>query len=398
VAAALQFPDGLDAAAFLRRYWQRAPLLMPRALAGLDNPLPAEDLAGLACEDGAEARIVRQLDRPDQGLPRRWEVHHGPFCEADFASLPDSHWTLLVQDVDKQVPAVGALLEAFRFLPGWRLDDIMISYAADQGSVGPHLDDYDVFLIQVDGRRRWRISTAPDPPVAILPDQDLRILSRFEPDRDWLLTPGDMLYLPPGMPHWGVAEGPCLTWSVGFRAPAFDEITAGWLDHVARHFSPPGRWRDPPDLAPPADPAELDAGVVHGLAAVIAQTLAAAPADELHAWLGALLTEPKENLELEPIEPPLTTAQVLDLLRVRGQLARTGGSRLLFSRAAMPAAGDLLFANGTVHRMSAGRTGFLSLLANATMLSWAAAASWLRHRDCADVLRDLVNAGHYVLE
>jgi 50S ribosomal protein L16 3-hydroxylase len=391
----LRFPPGLDAAAFLRRYWQRKPLLMPGALAGLDNPLPAEDLAGLACEDGVEARIVRQLDRPDSGLPRRWQLSHGPFGEADFAALPDSHWTLLVQDVDKQVPAVGELLALFRFLPDWRVDDIMVSYAADQGSVGPHVDDYDVFLVQVEGHRRWRIDARPEPPRDILPDLDLRILSRFEPDHDWLLAPGDLLYLPPGVPHWGVAEGPCLTWSVGFRAPAFAEITAGWLALVAERFSPAGRWRDPPDLAPAADAAELEEAVVRGMAATIEQTLSAAGHDDLRAWLGALLTEPKENLELAPAEPALATEEVLERLAQRGRLVRDAASRLLFSRAPGPEDEDLLFANGAVHRLPPGRAGFLSLLANDRILAEAAARPWLAHPDCADLLRDLFNAGHF---
>jgi 50S ribosomal protein L16 3-hydroxylase len=368
---------------------------MPGALTGLHNPLPAEELAGLACEDGVEARIVRQLDRPASGLPRRWQLSHGPFDEADFAALPESHWTLLVQDVDKQVPAVGALLERFRFLPDWRVDDIMVSYAADQGSVGPHVDDYDVFLIQVQGRRRWRIDSRPEPAREILPDLDLRILSRFEADRDWLLAPGDLLYLPPGVPHWGVAEGPCLTWSVGFRAPAFAEITAGWLAHAAERFSPPGRWRDPPDLAPAADPAELDEAVVRGMAAAIEATLAAAGPDDLRAWLGALLTEPKENLELAPAEPALATAEVLQRLAERSRLVRSAASRLLFSRAPGPEGDDLLFANGEVFRLRPGQSGFLSLLAGDRILSAAAARPWLARPPCADLLRDLYNAGHF---
>jgi 50S ribosomal protein L16 3-hydroxylase len=392
----LRFPDGLDAGGFLQRHWQRSPLLMPGALRGLVNPLPADELAGLACEDGIEARIVRQVDRPRHGLPTRWQVEHGPFDPAHFAALPEGHWTLLVQDVDKQVPAVGALLDRFRFLPDWRVDDIMVSYAADQGSVGPHVDDYDVFLIQVAGRRRWRITTAPNPPLAILPDLDLRILSAFEPDRDWLLEPGDILYLPPGVPHWGIAEGDCLTWSVGFRAPAWREITAGWLAHVAERFSPPGRWRDPPDLAPPADAAELDDALIRDVRAVIAHTLAAAGDEDLADWLGALLTEPKENLELEAAEPPLTRGQLLDLLNARGRLVRVGPSQLLFSRASATERDDRLFANGHIHRLPPGRARFLSLLCNGRILQRERAAPWLDDDACADLLRDLYNAGHYI--
>src|SRR5690606_24439702 len=175
----------------------------------------AEDLAGLACEESALSRLIL-LDRATDA----WWVRNGPFDDADFAALPQRDWTLLVQDVDKWDQDVAALLQSFDFLPRWRIDDIMVSYAVPGGSVGAHVDQYDVFLLQVGGRRRWRIDNRTDPPLEFRADAELRLLQQFDPSHEWLLEPGDMLYLPPGVPHHGVAEDACLTFSVGMRAPA----------------------------------------------------------------------------------------------------------------------------------------------------------------------------------
>ncbi len=179
----LTFPAELTADSFLRDFWQKRPLLMPGGLAGYRSPLTAEELAGLACEEEIESRIVLEKDGD-----KPWEGRTGPFSEADFSSLPDSHWTLLVQDVDKHIDEVADLLEPFRFIPDWRLDDIMISYAVDQGSVGPHIDDYDVFLIQVEGQRRWLVDSRPGDESNHIPGLDLRILPQITPDNEWLMN------------------------------------------------------------------------------------------------------------------------------------------------------------------------------------------------------------------
>ncbi len=235
----LKFPNGLTTDTFLSRFWQQRPLLMPGGLAEYHCPLSAEELAGLACEEEIESRIVLE-----KGGNKPWEGRSGPFSEEDFAALPESHWTLLVQDVDKHIEEMADLLEPFRFIPDWRLDDIMISYAVDQGSVGPHIDDYDVFLIQVEGERRWLVDSQPGEESNHIPGLDLRILPEITPDNEWLMKPGDVLYLPPNIPHWGVAEGDgCMTCSVGFRTPSHQEIAAAWFDDLIQQV-PPGRYRD----------------------------------------------------------------------------------------------------------------------------------------------------------
>ncbi|HEX7768542.1 MAG TPA: cupin domain-containing protein, partial [Dokdonella sp.] len=208
-------PLGMTPARFLREHWQKRPLLVRGAFPAFEPPLRPEDLAGLACEELALSRIVVGDARRD-----RWNVRNGPFAESDFAKLPKSHWTLLVQDVDKWDADVAALPGHFGFLPGWRIDDVMVSYAEDGGSVGAHVDQYDVFLLQGLGRRHWMISTDPAAPRAFRDDVELKLLSTFTPTHDWVLEPGDMLYLPPGVPHHGVARGACMTFSIGMRAPS----------------------------------------------------------------------------------------------------------------------------------------------------------------------------------
>lgn len=389
----LRFPEGLDVSGFLTRYWQRRPLLMRQALPGFENPLPADELAGVACEPDVEARIV--LERAGEGLEKAfWEVRYGPFDAAQFASLPPSHWTLLVQDVDKHIPEIGALLERFDFVPRWRIDDIMVSYAEDQGSVGPHVDDYDVFLIQAEGCRRWRITTDPDAPRALVPGLELRILQQFEADQEWLLRPGDVLYLPPGVPHWGIAEGPCQTWSVGLRSPHWRELADDWLAQVAEWLTPKGRWRDQRH-SPPADPAELDAETLLAMRAGVEAGVASASAADFQAWLGAWLTEPKLNLELVPVEPPWSVAELLAFIEAQRGVERDGRSQILFAAPQAEGEPAMLFANGICHRLTGELLPLLSILANRRTLGLETLRPWLGRAEVARLLTDLFNAGHF---
>ena len=230
IVATREHPLGMPAERFLRDYWHKRPLLIRNAFPGFETPVQPEDLAGLACEEGVLARMI-SLDRASGA----WDVRTGPFQEEDFPGLPDHDWTLLVQDVDKWDADVRELLAQFRFLPRWRVDDIMISFAATGGSVGAHVDHYDVFLLQAQGERRWMIDASvalgkPAPDLAFQEDVAIKLLQRFAPTHEWVLSPGDMLYLPPLVPHHGVAENPCLTFSVGMRAPSSAELIADYLD------------------------------------------------------------------------------------------------------------------------------------------------------------------------
>lgn len=204
---------------FLLQYWQREPLLVRNALPDFSSPLSADELAGLALDTDVESRLVFE-----QGESGPWEVRHGPFQESDFANLPEQAWTLLVQAIDLWVPAAKSILHHFDFLPAWRLDDIMASYAVAGGSVGPHFDHYDVFLLQVEGQRLWKIGDACTDQTPLVAGTDLQIVENFKARQEWLLNPGDMLYLPPLLSHWGVARSDCLTFSVGFRAPTLADM------------------------------------------------------------------------------------------------------------------------------------------------------------------------------
>lgn len=384
----LSWPSGLDPAAFLAHHWQQHPLLLPGGLTGFRFALEPEELAGLACEPEVESRIV--LER---GGTRPWEVRHGPFDEAAFAALPETRWSLLVQDVDKHVPEVAVLLAAFRFLPAWRVDDIMISYAADGGSVGPHLDEYDVFLVQATGRRRWRIDPAPVD-TAFLPDLDLRILARFEPREEHLLGPGDILYLPPGVPHWGVAEGPCMTWSVGFRAPAWGDLAAAWAELSAERLLPAGRYGDS-GVPLQEDPWEIRPEVFERVRRTLLGALEDSPT-VFREWLGGHLTEPKEHLAVEPAEEHLTPARLLEALGGGRGLVCHPYSRMAWCR--NTDGGAILFANGEAFPVPPGQAEVAALLCERTELGAEELAPCLDRPGCLDLLCRLCNGGHLELQ
>jgi len=239
---------GLTAREFLARHWQRRPLLVRGAWPGFCDPASVSDLYRLAARDDCESRLVIRDGR-------RWTLAHGPFRAAQLRQMPARRWTLLVQGLNHFLPAADRLLRAFRFVPYARLDDVMASYAADGGGVGPHRDSYDVFLLQGRGRRRWRISAQRG--LALDPRAPLRILRGFRADEEWILEPGDMLYLPPGVAHEGTALGPCMTYSIGFRSPSAHELGREFLAFLEDRLDlGEDRYADP-ELRPSEHPAQL---------------------------------------------------------------------------------------------------------------------------------------------
>lgn len=284
-----------DTAAFLRDTWQRKPLLIRNPWARWHNPLDPDDLAGLACEAEVESRLVT-------GGGGEWALEHGPIPEDRFAALGNRDWTLLVQAVDHHVPDVAALIEPFRFVPDWRIDDVMVSYAADSGGVGPHFDQYDVFLIQGLGRRRWRIGQRCDETSPLLPHPDLRLLADFAVEEEWVLEPGDILYVPPGVAHDGVAlGGDCMTYSIGFRAPARSELIAGWCDEVLGELADDDRYADP-GLPAQANPGEITAEAIARLHAMVTQRLL--DRDAFARWFGGENSTPRyPEVDWRPDEP-----------------------------------------------------------------------------------------------
>ena len=337
VHGSARLPLGMSPAQFLRDYWQKRPLLIRNAFPGFTPPIAPDDLAGLACEDGVLARLIRHDEKRE-----RWQVKSGPLDEADFAKTGNADWTLLVQDVDKWDAGVAALLEPFAFLPSWRVDDIMISYAEPGGGVGAHVDQYDVFLLQGLGRRHWAISTDPAAPRDFRPDVELKQLAVFEPTHEWLLEPGDLLYLPPDVPHDGVAVGgPCMTLSVGMRAPSQAELTGDLADYLAERLSEEQRYADP-DLAPTKAAGEIDAAALARLKAALPF---AAALDEatLRDWFGRFITRYRNAQTPAPPSRPLTEATLLKRLRDGAQLLRHPWCRMAWSG---NRSGATLFANG----------------------------------------------------
>ncbi len=380
-------PLGMPPARFLRDYWQKHPLLVRQAFPAFEPPLQPEDLAGLACEEFALARIVSHDARSD-----RWSVRSGPFSEGDFARLPKTHWTLLVQDVDKWDADVAALPAHFGFLPSWRIDDVMVSYAEDGGSVGAHVDQYDVFLLQGLGRRRWQISTDPDAPQAFRDDVELKLLRRFTPTHDWVLEPGDMLYLPPGLPHHGVAQDACMTFSLGMRAPSQAEMAGDFIDDLADSLPESARYADP-DLAPARGAGEIDdAAIVRVADAMPWLRLAGTdgagvPMSSLRAWFGRFITRYR-SAQVAAAPPRRIGEAALERARAGGACVR----RNPFSRVAWmrEGRGARLFVAGEAHHCS---IAFARAVCSRIEFELATATNAIDRT----VLRTLLDRGHLVL-
>ncbi len=276
--------QNLDPTALLRDHWQKTPVLIRGAFPDWQNPIAPDELAGLACEPDVESRLI-------VAARDTLKVEAGPLPEARFAKLGKKPWTLLVQAVDHHVPAVAALIEPFRFVPDWRIDDVMVSYATDGGGVGAHFDQYDVFLIQGLGRRRWQVGAACDNDTELLPHDDLRLLADFVATDEWVLEPGDMLYVPPRFAHNGVAVGDdCMTYSVGFRAPARSELIAHYTDHILSELTDDDRYADP-DLRAADDPEAITDAAIDRLHAMVLEKMA--DRDAFAAWFAAYVTTPK---------------------------------------------------------------------------------------------------------
>ncbi|CAA9323600.1 MAG: FIG002776: hypothetical protein [uncultured Lysobacter sp.] len=381
VDAARRPPLGMTPAVFLRDYWQKRPLLIRNAFPGFVSPIEPGDLAGLACEEAALSRLISQDREHDT-----WTVRHGPFDEAEFPGMPRQDWTLLVQDVDKWDADVATVLAAFDFLPRWRIDDVMVSFAAPGGSVGAHVDQYDVFLLQADGHRRWQIDASPNPPLAFRDDVELRLLREFNPTHEWVLGPGDMLYLPPGVPHHGVAEDACLTFSVGMRAPSAAELLGDFVDTLASEADESLRYRDP-DLAPPRDPAEIDAAAM-GRVVEALNMLRMNDPERLGDWFGRFITvyrsagvvQGEDAADAGDLEAQLDDGAVL---------ARHPFSRMAWRRSAR---GARLYVSGQALPLPIKDA---PRIANSSLIdSEAYRALSAEGREC---LMELVRQGHYQL-
>lgn len=374
---------GLSPEEFLAQYWQKRPLLIRQAIPGFRSPLSPEELAGLACEDEVESRLVLE-----HGANGPWELRHGPFDERDFSALPESHWTLLVQDVDKHVPGLAELLAPFRFIPDWRIDDLMISFAAPAGSVGPHSDQYDVFLLQAYGRRRWKIQYPAPAEERLLPGLAMRILAEFDTSDEWVLEPGDMLYLPPGVPHYGIAEDACMTYSVGFRVPADRELAAAVAAELLDRAEGRPRYSDA-DRRPTERPGEITADALAALRTRVRDVLLADD-EVLDRALCRFLTEPKPLFADKPAGPRWSARTLRERLAAGQTLIRNPASRFAF---VANGEGGYLYVDGHEYPLSAPLRDFGARLADERRLgpldpaALPAAALTLLH--------ELLRGGHW---
>lgn len=291
---------GLTPAQFMRRYWQKKPLLIRQAIANVAPPLARDELFELAESEDTESRLITHF----RGA---WQLKHGPFAPRELPPLKRREWTLLVQGVNLHDDRARALLDRFRFIPDARLDDLMISYASDGGGVGPHFDAYDVFLLQVHGKRRWRIGAQRD--LTLKPGLPLKVLQHFDSDDEWLLEPGDMLYLPPHIAHDGIADGECMTCSIGFRSPSTSELIGQFLYHLAEraeHLNTAlleERYRDPRQPAV-TTPAQLPHALVERIGAILARIKWTKR--DVTSFLGTYLSEPKANVVFDAPRRPLS--------------------------------------------------------------------------------------------
>ena len=367
---------------FLRDYWQKKPLLIRNAFPDFESPITPDELAGLACETDT-ARIVIE-----KGGKHAWEVRHGAFDDADFTNLPETHWTLLVNDTDQHLAELKAVMEPFRFIPDWRIDDLMISFAVDGGSVGPHVDEYDVFLIQAQGQRRWQITTQPAKPDNFLAGLDLRIMRDFEAEQEWVVNPGDMLYLPPNVPHYGVALNECMTYSVGFRAPSQAEMLENLVENLLEDPRLKQRFNDS-ERECQAHPGELTAGDMERLIDFVVDAL---PQDTqaLQLWLGKYLSQPKvdNNDTLEP--SCLSKAELIKLINRRATFEKPPGIRFLYF---INDDEICLFANGTLHRAAAEQLQFIQYLCNTTIFKHNSYKIYLQDKNALELWCDLLDAG-----
>jgi 50S ribosomal protein L16 3-hydroxylase len=334
----------LDARVFMRRYWQRKPLLVRGAFPAFADPLSIREVLALAASPDAQSRLVQKRGR-------RWSLEHGPFSPAKLKQLPRRDWTVLVQDTNHFSERAADLLARFAFIPHARIDDVMVSYAVPGGSVGPHVDSYDVFLLQGHGRRRWQVSRQSDR--AFMPGLPLRILERFVPEEEWVLEPGDMLYLPPNVSHFGVAESECLTWSIGFRAPTNDEIAKAFLDYLHDRTALEGQYRDPAE-PPTAQPGQIPKRLAAHFERVIG-SVRWSPA-QVREFAGRFLSEPKAHVFFEPPPRGVPLARFIAEARRRG-IVLDARSRLLFS-------GSMFFMNGDAVRAGAVSARRLRMLAD----------------------------------
>lgn len=354
---------GLTVNEFLRDYWQKKPLLVRQAVPGFKGLLDPQQLIGLACREDVQARLVT-LQR------KQWKLRHEPFDPDDFEGLTrKGNWSVLVQGVNHFLPEGAELAKQFNFIPHARLDDLMVSYAPKGGGVGPHFDPYDVFLLQGMGHRRWQISTQKDR--TLIEGAPLRLLKNFIVEQEWVLEAGDMLYLPPQCGHNGIAEDDCMTYSIGFRTPAYQELGEQFLVYLQDRIEIDGMYADP-DLKAQKHPAEISSDMLQQVGRAIGKVKW--DEEDIANFLGCYLSEPKPHISFDAPAKPWTEERFAQSLLTRGVM--------LDLKTQMLCHGSTVFINGDSYPVGKGCYRILRELADARSLP----ASSKLTREATDLL------------
>ncbi len=380
------FNSGLTQQQFLDEYWQKKPLLIRQAFVDFKSPISADELAGLACEADIESRLIKERGAEP------WQVTCGPLEPEDFESLPETHWTILVQDVDKHIPSLQPLLAPFKFIPDWRRDDLMISFAPEGGSVGAHTDSYDVFLLQAMGTRRWQIMHEPVYEAKLVDGIELKILAEFAADETWELEPGDMLYLPPNIAHYGVALNDCMTFSIGFQAPRQIEILDS-LVNTCLEKGLDGRYYADRDLALAEQGSELTPQAIQRTKDLLHDLIEQSD-DLLAESLGKLVTKVKPSLYEVAFLPDyeLSTPHLAKYF-TQGDCYKNHYLQFAWSS---HAEGGWLFSGGESYAVDKAGIPFLALLCEKTVLTEQDWFDINKNQSVVDVLRALIlNSGWF---
>jgi len=337
---------------FLKNYWQKKPLLIKNAIANFESPITESDLFTIAQNEEAVSRLIEYK----QDI---WQVKYGPFKKSDLPKKTNIPWTILVQNINHYLPFAESFLNLFKFIPYARLDDLMISYATKKGSVGPHFDSYDVFLFQAQGIREWKISDQKK--FTLDKKSSIKIITNFKSKNSWVLKPGDMLYLPPNIGHWGISQSDdCLTYSIGFRAPATFEIQSKFLDFIQDHLIANENeiYKDP-NLAPQKNPAEISSNMTKAMRNIVDRLRW--DKSSINHFIGQLLSEPIESSIFETRKP--LSLKAFEKRIVNKTLKLNSKTRMLFIK-------NNFYVNGEFIKIDKKYTPFLKQLANDREISF----------------------------
>jgi 50S ribosomal protein L16 3-hydroxylase len=372
---------------FLKEYWQKKPLLIRQAYPNFEPLIPSDELAGMSLEEEVESRIIME-----NGPDSPWQLISGPFEEDTFARLPKDKWTLLIQGVDQWVPEAADLLQDFNFIPNWRIDDLMISFATDGGSVGPHYDQYDVFLLQAEGQREWRIGQMCSEQDEFLKETKLRLLAKFEETDRWVLEPGDMLYLPPRLAHYGISQGNGQTYSIGFRAPSQSELMHSLVDQIDASSNEDQRYGDP-GLALQAHSGEINEAALQQVRDFMTQALADPVL--LSDAIGKLMTEAKYPQERDEDDQKNTDSYLASDLKYDLQaidIQRELHSRFAFNK---NEASVSFYAGGKVFPINENSLELAQYLTQQRQYSGRQLQTYCEDRDNEKLLLSLWQDGHF---